>query len=496
MKPYCTNQPWQNWSPLFGLVGAMMFLCGCISVGPDYKRPEATRIPAAYAEPTNGWKIAEPQAHQPKGNWWEIFGEPELNQLETEAATANQQLKAAFAALEQARAIAYVTRAGLFPNLSLAPSATRERISANEPSVLTGRPIGQGNTFNDLTMPLDLNYEIDLWGRVRRSLESANAQTQASADDLGTLILTVQAEVASDYITLRSLDAELAIVRSTVEVFRESLELTRERRAGGVVSDLDVAQAETVYRQARAQLPGIALQRAQFQHALAVLIGKSASSFEIPEHALTTAPPIIPPGVPSELLERRPDIAAAERRMAAANANIGVAKAAFFPTVRLNGMAGFESVNASTLFAWPSRFWSVGPSLTMPVFEGGALRAGLRLTRAAYEQTVANYRQIVLTAFGEVEDNLAAQNFLASEYEEQSNALRAANRQLEIANDRYRDGLVTYLEVATAQNTTLGLEQTTVLLHGQQLVSTVALVKALGGGWQPMMNGHKRWNAY
>ena len=271
-------------------------------------------------------------------------------------------------------------------------------------------------------------------------------------------------------------------------MFGKSLELTRDRRAGGIVSDLDVAQAETVFRTARAQLPAIALQRAQFEHALAVLIGKPASSFEIPERALTTTPPAIPLGLPSQLLERRPDIAAAERRMAAANASIGVAKAAFFPTLRLNGLAGFESVSAATLFDWPSRFWSVGPSLTLPLFEGGALRAGLRLAKAAYEETVANYRQTVLTAFGEVEDNLAAQSLLASEYEEQTSALRAANRQLEIANDRYRAGLVTYLEVATAQNTTLSLERTTVQRRGQQLVTAVALVKALGGGWQQMMD--------
>ncbi len=465
-----------------------MFLGGCIAVGPDYKRPEAARIPAAYAGATNGWKVAEPQAHLPRSNWWEMFGDPELNQLEAEAAAANQQVKAAFARLEQARAITDVTRAGLFPNITLSTTTTRQRDSANQPSVLTGQPIGHGNTYNDFIVPLDLNYEVDVWGRVRRSVESATAQQRATADDLGTIQLIVQAEVAADYFTLRSLDSEKAIVLSTIEVFRKTLDLTRDRRAGGIVSDLDVAQSETVFRMARAQLPAIALQRAQFQDALAVLIGKPASSFKIPERALTIAPPVIPPGLPSQLLERRPDISAAERLMAAANANIGVAKAAFFPAIHLNGLAGIESVSASTWFAWPSRFWSVGPSLTVPIFEGGALRAGLRLAKAAYDETVANYRQTVLTAFGEVEDNLSAQNFLASQYEEQSGALQAANWQLQIADDRYRDGLVTYLEVATAQNTTLGLDLTTVQLRGQQLVAAVSLVKALGGGWQPIIN--------
>jgi len=488
MKSASANRAWRYCNELFGLISATMVLGGCRGVGPDYKRPEATPIPAGYAGPTNGWKVAEPQAHLPKGNWWEIFGDPELNQLETEAASANQQLKAAFARLDQARAITDITRAGLFPNIALSGSYTRQRTSANEPSVLTGKPLGKASTFNDFIVPLNLDYELDLWGRVRRSVESAKAQEVASADDLGTLRLLIQAEVAADYVSLRSLDAEYAIVRSTVEVFRKSLDLTVERRAGGIVSDLDVAQAETVFRTARAQLPAIALQRAQFQHALAVLIGKAASSFEMPERALATTQPPIPPGLPSELLERRPDIAAAERRMAAANARIGVATAAYFPTVRLNGMAGFQSIDVGTLFTWPSRFWSVGPSATLPLFQGGALRAGVRLAQAAYEETVANYREIVLTAFRDVEDNLAAQSHLANEYEEQAAALRAANRQLEIANDRYRDGLVTYLEVATAQNITLGLQRVTVQLRGQQLATAVALIQALGGGWQPMGN--------
>ncbi|MDB6108720.1 MAG: efflux system, outer rane lipoprotein NodT family [Pedosphaera sp.] len=484
MKRGFPNQARRGLKRLLGLFLAAS-LGGC-TLGPDYKRPEATRIPAAYAGATNGWKVAEPQAHLPKGNWWEIFGDPELNRLEAEAAAANQQLKAAFARFEEARAIAEVTRAGLFPNIALSASYTRQRTSFNRPSVVTGLPIGRANTFNDFVVPLDLSYEVDLWGRVRRSLESARAQEQASADDLGSILLIIQAEVAADYVTLRYLDVELAIVRSTIEVFRKSLDLTIDRRTGGVVSDLDVAQAETVLRTARAQLPAIALQRAHFQHALALLIGQPASSFEIPERALTVTPPAIPPGLPSQLLERRPDIAAAERRMAAANANIGVAKAAFFPTLRLNGLAGFESVHAGTLFDWPSRVWSMGPSLTTPLFQGGALRAGLRFTKAVYEETVANYRQTVIIAFREVEDNLAAQRLLASEYEEEAAALKAATRQLEIANDRYRDGLVTYLEVATAQNLVLGLQRTVVELRGQQLVTAVTLVKALGGGWQPV----------
>jgi len=462
---------------------ALALLAGC-AVGPDYKRPEATTIPADYAGTTNGWKVAQPQGQLPKGNWWEIFGDPELSALEVQASTANQQLKVAVAQFAEARATMDVTRAGLFPNVAISGSAIRQGDSANAPSVTTGHVIGHGSTFNDFTVPLDLSYEVDLWGRVRRSVESARAQAQASSDDLETIKLMIQAEVAVDYFTLRALDAQKAVLNSSVEVFTKSLELTRNLRAGGAVSDLDVAQAETVLKTTQAQLPAVILQRAQFEHALALLVGQPASTFRVSEHALSTAPPFIPSGLPSELLERRPDISAAERRMAAANASIGVAKAAFFPTVQLNGLAGFESVNAGTLFNWSSRLWAVGPSVTLPLFEGGRLRAGLRFAQASYDEMVAAYRQSVLAAFSDVEDNLAAQTLLANQYAAESEALVAARKQLEIVNNQYRDGLITYLEVATAESTELNVEFSTVQLRGQQLVAAVTLVKSLGGGWE------------
>src|SRR6266702_4697558 len=470
---------------------ALALLTGC-AVGPDYKRPEATTIPAAYigatnvvttdTEATNGWKVAQPQAQLPKGNWWEVFGDAELNELEGQASVANQQFKIAVARLAEARAQMDVTRAGLFPNVSLSGSYTRQRSSANTPSTTTGGAIG-GATFNDFYVPLSLGYEIDLWGRVRRSIESSRAQAQASADDLETIRLMIQAEVAVDYFTLRALDTQRGVLHSSIQVFSKSLELTRNLRAGGAVSDLDVAQALTVLKTTEAQLPAVTLQRAQFEHALALLAGQPASTFHVSEHALSTAPPLIPPGLPSALLERRPDVSAAERRMASANASIGVAKAAFFPTVQLNGLAGLESLNAGTLFNGSSRLWAVGPSLTLPLFEGGRLRAGLRLAKATYDEMVATYRQSVLTAFSEVEDNLAAQALLADEYSEESDALLAARKQLEIANNRYRDGLITDLEVATADSTALNVEFAAVQLHGQQLVAPVTLVKSLGGGW-------------
>ena len=474
-------------SPRLALT-AMIFLGGC-AVGPDYKRPGATTIPAAYAGKTNtdattGWKIGQPQGQLPKGNWWEIFGDPELNDLESQAVPANQQLKIAVARFAEARAQMDVTRAALFPNITVSGSATRQRTSPNAPSVTTGQAIGQSSSYNTFAVPFDFNYELDLWGRVRRSVESSKAQAQASADDLETMKLMIQAEVAADYFTMRALDSQRGVLLSSVQVFSKSFDLTMSRRAGGVATDLEVAQSETILKTTQAQLPSVALQRAQFEHALALLVGQNASTFRIPERILSTTPPLIPPGLPSELLERRPDISAAERRMAAANANIGVAKAAFFPAIQLNGLAGLESVNAGSLFNSSSRFWAVGPSLTLPLFEGGQLRANMRLAQATYEEMIASYRQTVLTAFSEVENNLSAQNLLDSQYELESGALVAARKQLEVANNRYRDGLITYLEVATAESTELNIEFSTKQLSGQRLVAAIALVKSLGGGWK------------
>lgn len=466
------------------LTAIVMIMSGC-TVGPNYQRPEATTIPTAYAGVSDEWKVATPQAHLPKGNWWEIFGDPDLNRLETEAVEANQDLKAAYARFNQARAVADVARSGLFPRLGASFQAVEQRDSENR--VVGGKP---GQTYDTFTVPFDLSYEFDLWGRVRRTVESAKAQVNAVSDDVESVRLAIQAEVAADYFTIRALDADKALLLSSIEVYRRSLALVRNRRAGGMVSDLDVAQAETILRNAEAQLPDNALQRAKFEHALAVLSGKNASLFHLAERPLELEPIVLPTGLPSELLERRPDIAAAERRMAAANANIGVATAAFFPTIKLGATAGFWSgdLNAnrdmSTLFEWPSRFWAVGPSLTLPLFEGGRLSAQLNQAKATYEETVARYRQTVLTAFAEVENNLASEHLLSRQYVQVQEALKAARRQLEIANNRYNAGLVTYLEVATAQNTTLGIERSATRLRSQQLAAAVALIKSLGGGWK------------
>jgi multidrug efflux system outer membrane protein len=453
-------------------------MTGC-AVGPNYQRPQATTIPSAYAGVSEEWKIATPQAHLPKGNWWKIFGDAELDRLESEAAKANQDLKAAVARFDQARAQADVARSGLFPHVGVSALPAGQLDSENRP--VGGKP---GETYATYTVPFDLSYEVDLWGRVRRTVESATAQTQASADDVESARLAIQAEIVADYISIRALDADKALLLSSIDAYKKSLALVRNRRAGGMVSDLDVAQAETVLRTAEAQLPDNALQRVKFEHALAVLVGMNASGFHIEEQPLDIAPLIVPPDLPSELLERRPDIAAAERRMAAANANIGVARAAFFPTLKLSGLAGFQSGEISNLLGWPSLFWALGSSLSQPLFEGGQLTANLRQAKAAYEETVAKYRGTVLAAFADVENNLAAEHLLANEYDKQLAALESARKQLEISNNRYSSGLVTYLDVATAQNTALSAERTGVRLRGQQLVAAVALIKSLGGGWQ------------
>ncbi len=473
-------------------------LAGC-AVGPDYQRPSAlksqpmpdsfagagTNAPSASASPTNGpaWKPAAPAADRPRGPWWEAFGDQELNRLEALAAADNQSLTAELARLDQARALVKIARSSFFPQLNASPSATRQRTSANAP--VNGQSAGQAYWFDTFTLPADLSWELDLWGRIRRQTESAKALFAATGDDLESLRLSVQAEVASDYAILRALEAERALLVDTIKAYQRSLELTQNRRKGGIASDLDVFQAQTQLRSAEAQVPAVDLQHEDIVHALAVLCGQPASRFQVaPAQSRTETVPSVPPGLPSELLERRPDIAAAERRMAAANADIGVATSAFYPDVVLNGLAGFQSVSASSLLDWPSRFWSIGPSLDLPLFTGGRNRAQLTVARRAYDEAVANYRQTVLTAIQEVEDQLSAQRLLAAQLDAQRAALESARHTLDIANNRYQAGLVTYLEVAIAQAAALNQESAVVQLQGQDRVALIGLIKALGGKWE------------
>jgi multidrug efflux system outer membrane protein len=469
--------------------GMLLFSTGC-KVGPDYHRPSplgTNAMPPAFSGTTNAtnaaeWKAAEPKAHLPRGAWWRVFSDPELERLETLANTNNQTLAAATARFAQARASVNIARADFFPQVQLDPSYSRQRTSLNAPQ--NGGPAGASYTYNTFSVPLQAGWEADLWGRVRRQVEAARAGLAASANDLEAVKLAIQAELATDYFTLRDLDAEYDLLQRTAETYRRSLELTVNRRKGGIASDLDVSEAETQLRSTEAALPSLRLQRMNVAHALATLCGQPATGFDLAVNRQELTPtPTVPVSLPSELLERRPDVAANEQRMAAANAQIGVARSAFYPQVQITGLAGFQSISASSWFDWPSRFWSVGPSLQLPLFTGGRNRAQLALARAAYDETVANYRQTVLGAFQEVEDQMAAQQFLNEQLAADQAALTAARRTLDVANNRYKSGLITYLEVVTAQTAELSLERTVVELRGQQLVAAVGLVRALGGGW-------------
>ena len=472
-----------------------LLLAGC-AVGPNYERPAAlgtNALPPAFtgAATTNAgaWKPAQPSAHLPHGAWWEMFGDPELNRLEGLATTNNEQLAAAYANFQQARALVGVARSGYFPQLSADPSYNRQRISANQ-SAGAGSS-SHGATFNTFSVPLDASWELDVWGRVRREVEGARARMTASADDIEASKLTIQAEVANDYFTLRALDAQDQLLEETAVDYHRSLELTQNRRKGGIATDLDVSQAETQLATTEAQIPAVQLQRANFLHALAVLCGQPAPAFEVTvnrgvlgaDQKAFDAGSGIPVAVPSELLERRPDIASAERLMAAANADVGLAHAAFYPTLMLNGFAGFASIDANTLFNWESRVWSVGPSLSLPIFTGGRNRAQLAASRAAYDAAIANYRQTVLSAFQDVEDQLAAQRLLAQQTEKERAALKSARRTVDISMTKYKGGVITYLDVVIAQSAALTIEQTVVQLDAQRLAASVSLIKALGAGW-------------
>jgi multidrug efflux system outer membrane protein len=470
---------------------ALFLLPGC-KVGPNYERPAPLgedSVPAKFSQlstnavSTPEWRPAEPSANLPRGPWWQVFQEKELDELETLAASHNQELAGALARFNEAQAAFSVSRADLWPQVSANPSYVRQRTSFNEPS--DGHAARISPTYNTFTMPLQASWEVDLWGRIRRQVESSKARLIATADDLEGVKLAIQAEVATDYFTLRALDVEHDLLLRTAEAYQKSLDLTINRRKGGIATDLDVSQAETQLRTTQADLPGLRLQRTKLVHALSTLCGQSATEFHVGSNTNTARQlPEVPMLLPSELLERRPDIAAAEQRMASANAEIGVAEGAFYPSLTLNGLAGFQSVSASSWFDWPSRFWAFGPTIDLPLFTGGRNRAQLALARASYNETVANYRQTVLSAFQDVEDQIAAQQLLQSQIEAEAAALAAAQRTLEVANNRYKAGLITYLEVAIAQSAALNLERTVVQLRGDKEVAIVGLIRALGGGWE------------
>ena len=461
------------------------------AVGPKYQRPAVESAPA-YKE-AEGWKVAQPSDAALHGNWWELFGDPQLNALEQQVNVSNQNIAAAFASFMQARAVVKEARSQYFPTLSVSPSVSRTRSSANLASGSAGSAAGAGGTatvagsggrtFNDFDLPFDASWTPDLWGRVRNTVRGNVAAAQASAADLENTRLTAQAELAVDYYQLRTQDTLKQLLDQTVVAYQESLDLTKAQYETGIGTDEAVAQAEVQLKSTQALDTNLGIARAQYEHAIALLVGQPASSFSIPPEPLKASPPAIPIGVPSQLLERRPDVAASERLMAQANAQIGVAKAAYFPTLTLSAAGGFESSSVSDWLTWPSRFWSVGPTLAETLFDAGLRRATVQQFQAAYDQTVATYRQTVLTAFQQVEDNLAALRILSIQLQQQDDAVASSQRFLTIATDRYKLGLDPYLDVITAQTAFLSNQQTAVSLRMQQLTDSVQLIEALGGGW-------------
>jgi NodT family efflux transporter outer membrane factor (OMF) lipoprotein len=478
-----------------GLVGISCLLSGC-SVGPKYRTPSAETAPAykeltpADFKNTDGWKVAQPKDDALRGKWWEIFNDPELNALEEKVNVSNQNIAAAAASFFAARALVKEARSQLFPAVSTNPSITVQRQPSNSRTVGsstsgsgTGSTSSSGGTFADYTLPFDATWQPDLFGRVRNTVKAAAYGAQASAADLENTRLTLQTDLAVDYFQLHGQDALKQLLDSTVAAFQNSLDLTKALYETGIGTEESVAQAETQLTATQAQDAALGIQRAQFEHAIAMLTGQPASSFSIPVEPLNTNPPAIPIGVPSQLLERRPDIAQAERLVAQANAQIGIARAAYFPTVTLSAAAGLESSNFATWFTWPSRFYSLGTAATETIFDAGLRRATAQQFRAQYDQTVANYRQSVLVAFQQVEDNLASLRILSVEIQYQDTAVKSAEKSLALATDRYNLGIDPYLNVITAQTALLSNQETAVTRRIQQMTASSGLIEALGGGW-------------
>jgi NodT family efflux transporter outer membrane factor (OMF) lipoprotein len=471
-----TRMAWPRCVPALVLA---LSLAAC-KLGPDYVKPDL-KLPAGYKETAADggvWKVAEPADHAERGQWWRIYNDPLLNALQDVATSSNEDLKVAESQYRQARAFAQAARGAYLPTVNAGASVTRFRESRNAHNAPAD--IGPATGYR---LPLDVSWEIDVWGRVRRSVESAQASAQASAAQLAAIRLSIQTELAIDYFLLRGLDAEKQVLERTLVAYRKAHELTLNRREGGVASDADVAQAETQLRTAEAQAVNLGVQRAQLEHAIAVLLGKAPVDFSIPESALDAAPPVIPLSLPSELLERRPDIAAAERQVASANAQIGVAKAAFYPSLSLGAGLGFESAKASNWFDWPSRFWSVGPAAAMTLFDGGRRQALTEQAIAAYDGTVAAYRQTVLNAFQDVEDNLTELRILAEEARITDAAVKASQRSVAQTMNRYNAGASSYLEVVVAQTFALTNERAAADVARRRMMASARLVKAAGGGW-------------
>lgn len=460
-------------------LAAAFLLAGC-AVGPRYQRASAPSAPTWKSQAP--WQTAAPRDTLSKGEWWKIFGDDALNGYEAQLLRANQSLLAARDRLEEARSFARVTTAGLFPQVAVDPNVQRQRVSANRAalgSTAPSTPITQTLT----SIPFSVSYEADVFGRVRNTVAAANAELQATAADLANAQLVLTAELAADYFTLRELDAEIEVVNAAVENQQKALDVVNRRHSGGVASGLEVAQQSALLDSTRTQVSLLQQQRAQFEHAIAVLTGNPPPTFSVASAPLNPNPPAIPVGLPSDLLERRPDIAAAERRMAQQNAQVGVATSAFYPRITLAGAGGFQSRDIASLVSAPSAVWAIGADIFEPLFTGGRNRANLQLARTTYDESIANYRQQVLLAFQQVEDSLSSLQNLSTAAATQQVAVQDSERALNIASNRYQGGLTTYLDVVTAQTTLLANQRLATQLLGERMISSVALIKALGGAW-------------
>ncbi len=468
--------------PLRALVrGAAISLAAlvaaCTTVGPDYQRPVEPAEAKFKEAPAAAAQAALPD------KWWTVFADAKLNELEELAIANNPNLQAAAQRVVQARAIARVTEADLWPTVNLDPDISRSRQSANRP-VQPGSPV-QGYTTNRFKVPLDASYEIDFWGKIRRSSESAVARADAASAAYRTALLTLTADVAQNYYAVRSLDAEATVLRNTIDLRKQALALIQSRFKGGIASELDVARADTELASSQAEAIGIGKRRAELEFAIAALLGKTPTQFSLSENALNASPPAVPVGLPADMLKRRPDVAEAERLLAARNAEIGVAKAAFFPTIRLTGQFGFESEELGDLLKAPSRIGGLGIGAVIPIFEGGRNRANLERAQAVYEENLAQYRSRVLLAFQDVESALAGLRILADQAGAQARSVASAQRSAQLSLARYKAGLVNFLDVIDSERTRLAAERLASQLAGQRLVTSVSLVKALGGGWEP-----------
>jgi NodT family efflux transporter outer membrane factor (OMF) lipoprotein len=464
-------------SLLLSLLAAALVAGGC-TVGPNYVRPDAPTSDS-FKE-LEGWRTARPRDDVLRPAWWELYDDPVLSDLVEQVPPANQNLKAAEARFRQARTLVWQARSNWYPTANLGVSFARSRVSA---TLRGNQGFGVGTISSDYTIPGSISWELDLWGKIHRQVESNEASAQASAADLANTQLSLQSELAVDYFQLRTFDAVKRLLEDTAKGYEKSLELTQNRHGEGIASGADIAQAQTQLESTRAQAVDVGVQRAALEHAIAVLIGRPPADFSLPVAELAATPPPIPAGVPSDLLERRPDVATVERDMASANANIGVAVSAWYPTVTISGSGGFESGDIARWFMWPSRFWSVGPSVSETIYDAGRRSAQTDQARAAYDETVDTYRQTVLTAFQQVEDQLAALRILQDEAEVQDRAVQAARDSVRLTTNQYEGGIATYLAVVVVNATALSNEQTAVNIQGRRLAASVQLVQALGGGW-------------